>query len=214
MVRILVVPVLVVALAGALVGAASAQDASLYLTGSLDLPSDPPEFRDFWKVGGGVEVGVGLRLSHEWEMLGRIGYQRFPADGPAQAEDLLLTGFGVTSTIRSLEGRDATVLTLLAESRLHLGRPGSRWGPFLAFGWGYFELSTSDATVYPEREDLGPVTILGESDAAFAVLAGAGLDIPVSDRWRALVELDATIGFTEPVSTQYLALRAGVGLSL
>lgn len=208
--KVLLTPILLVGLAGV----APAQDASLYLSAGVGLPADPPEFRDFWDAGAGLGVGVGLRLSRDWEIVGRFRLHRFPADGPAQARDLLLAGFGITSGVETLEGRDATATSLLAETRIHLGGGESRWDPFLAFGWGYFELRTSDAIVIPERPELAPVTIVGENDAAFAVLAGLGVDVRLSRRVRILLEADNSVGFTEPVSTQYLALRAGLGIGL
>jgi opacity protein-like surface antigen len=200
-------------LAFALAAPASAQDLTLYLDAGPTFPQNPPEFADFWNIGPSLGVGLGTRLSPLWEIVGSVHWQHFPADEAAQIGDLLLQGFGQTLAIRSLDGRDATSLTLMAEARFHVPTDG-RLLPYLAFGWGFFELYTSDAKVTPDDDAFAPVTVLGDTDGAFGVTVGGGLELPVSHGTRLLLDSTYTVGFTDLISTQYLPLRLGVGFAL
>lgn len=199
----------------ALAGPAAAQDLTLYAGAGPSFPQNPPEFSDFWRTGPAVSLGVGTRLSEIWEVVGSFQWQRFPADEAGQIDDLLLQGpGGETLEIRSLDGRDATSLTLMIEARFHVPTQSRRILPYLAFGWGFFELSTSDATVTADVPGFEPVTILGDTDGAFGVTVGGGVELPVSRGVRVLLDSVYTVGFTESASTQYLPLRVGVGVGI
>jgi hypothetical protein len=91
---------------------------------------------------------------------------------------------------------------------------GRRVLPYLSFGWGYFDISTADATVTPVDPGVGPVTVLGDSDNGLGVTIGGGLHFPLSAGTIALAETGYTIGFTEPISTQNVPLRVGFGFRI
>jgi hypothetical protein len=198
----------------AFAGPAAAQDLTLYLDAGATFPQNPPEFSDFWNTGPSAGVSLGVRISPIWEVVGSLHWQRFPADEAAQIDDLLLQGFGQTLLIRSLDGRDATSFTVMAEARFHVPTDGRRVLPHLTFGWGLLELSTSDATVVPDSDVVAPITILGDTDAAFGVTVGGGIEMPVSRGTRLLLDSIYTVGFTDTISTQYLPLRVGIGFAL
>jgi len=208
---------LLVALLGpvaALATEPAAQDdgMSIYLTGGVSLTNDPPELSEFWDTGLGVGTAWGFQLSPQWEMLAALSWQRFPADEAAQIGDLLLSGPGGILEIASLDGRDVTAITATAEMRFHVPTEGGRVLPYLSFGWGLFNLTTSDATVTPADPGVASVVVLGESDTAFGVTIGGGLQVPVGARTRVLLDCAYTVGFTERISTQYLPVRLGLGL--
>lgn len=187
---------------------------SLYLSAGISLPSDPPELAEFWDTAPAAAAAWGVRFSPLWEVVASLTWQRFPADEAAQVEDLLLSGPGGVLEVRAIDGRDATALTVTAEARFHVPTEGRRVLPYLSFGWGYFDVSTSDATVTPADPSVGPVLVPGDTDTAFAVTIGGGLQLPVSARARIVLDTGYTVGFTEPVSTQYLPLRVGLGLGI
>jgi len=191
-----------------------AEEMSIYLTGGVSLPNDPPELIDFWDVGVGVGAAWGFRLSPYWEMLACFSWQRFPADEAAQIEDLLLSGPGGVLTIESLDGRDATAITATVELRFHVPTERRRVLPYLSFGWGLFNITTSDASVTSTDPTLAPVVVLGDSDSAFGATIGGGLQFPVSPRTRVVLDCAYTVGFTEKISTQYLPVRLGLGIGI
>lgn len=215
MIRTVGIACALVALLPPAAGAADSDDGlTLYLSGGVSLPSDPPELGQLWDAGPSVGGGLGIRFSPLWEVVAALAWQRFPTDEAAQKDDLLLSGPGGVLEIATLDGRDATALTVMAELRFHVPTEGSRVRPYLSFGWGYFDISTADATVTPTDPEVGPVLVLGDSDTAFGVTIGGGLQIPVTARTRVLLETDYTVGFTERISTQYLPLRLGFGFGL
>jgi hypothetical protein len=100
----------------------------------------------------------------------------------------------------------------MAEARFHVPTEGGRLDPFLSFGWGYFEIFTSEATVIPTAPDLRPVVVLGDTDGAFGVAAGGGMAWAAWPRVSLLANVSYTIGFTESISTQYFPVRVGLGV--
>jgi len=194
--------------------AGMAQDLRFYINGGLSLPADPAEFPDLWNVAPSFGGGVGIRVAPEWELVGIFHVQRFPADEAAHIDDLLLVDpTGEVFEIASLDGRDATVVTLMAESRFHFPTRFRRLSPFLAFGAGYFEFAISPATFTPDGPNQSSVRFDEEIDSALGASVGAGIGFDVTPRIRMIFDSIYTIGFTEPVSAQYLPLRIGVGIS-
>jgi hypothetical protein len=193
-------------------GATSADELRIHASGGVAFPLSPAEFSDFWKTGFSVGGGIGVWSSPCWEIVGSFHFQRHTADRSRQAADLLLEGMGLVSGVRAIEGRDAKVVTLTAEVRFHIPTESSSMSPFLAFGAGYFGISTTDARVTPELEGLDPVTVLGDQDDAFGATFGAGVEAQVVSRVRLVFDSIYTIGFTERVSTQFLPLRLGLVL--
>jgi hypothetical protein len=102
----------------------------------------------------------------------------------------------------------------MAEARFHVPTESGRILPHLMFGWGFLEVRTSDATATADVPGFEPVTILGDTDGAFGVAVGAGVELPVSRRTRLLLDSIYTVGFTDGASTQYLLLRVGVGFGI
>jgi hypothetical protein len=194
---------------------ATAQDFLLYVDVGLSIPAAPPELSDFWNTGFSFGGGFGIRPSAFWEIATNVHYQRFPADERGQIDALLLSGPGGVLPIQSIEGRDAEATAILAELRVHPGHPGSRVDPFLAFGAGYFQVSTTDATVTPAPSSgLGPITIVGDSDTALAASVGGGIEWQAGANWRLVLDSIYTIGFTEQSSTEFLPLRMGLAFQL
>jgi hypothetical protein len=187
---------------------------SLYLSAGISLPSDPPELVEFWDAAPAAAAAWGVRFSPLWEVVASLSWQRFPANEAAQVEDLLLSGPGGVLEVVAIDGRDATALTVTAEARFHVPTDGRRVLPYLSFGWGYFDISTSDALVTSEDPTMEPVLVPGDTDAAFTVTIGGGLQLPLTARARIVLDAAYTVGFTEPISTQYLPLRLGLGLGI
>lgn len=192
---------------------AEENDVTFYVEAGAGIPTDPPEFGDFWNTSLSLGGGFGARFSPLWEIAGMLHYQKFPADEQAQIDDLLLSGPGGVLQVARIDGRDATVLTVTAEARFLVPTEG-RVLPYLAFGWGLFEIFTSDAVVTPTDPTVGPITVLGDTDGAFGATIGGGLQIPFRGNTRVTVDMIYTVGFTEKISTQYLPLRVGLGFGL
>jgi opacity protein-like surface antigen len=205
-------PAAVVALVAAGSATARAEDFVVYLDAGTAFPTAPPEFSDFWKTGITIGGGFGLRLSPFWEVATVAHYQRLPADEEGQIDGLLLSGPGGVLEIAGIDGRDVNAIALVSEIRAHVGRPGSAWDPFLAFGAGFFRVSTTDATVTSTDPRVGAVTVLGDTDSALAATVGGGMQYAVSPGWRIVLDSIYTIGFTDQSSTEFLPLRIGVAI--
>ena len=200
------------ALALSFASAAPAQDLVGWVNGGWALPADPPEFRQLWSGAVSYGGGLGVRVAPEWEVGVAFHVQRFGADERAQADEFLLTGFGVEVPIARIEGHEVTAVSLTGETRFQLRADGVRSSPFLAFGWGYFRLDEADAVVTPTLPGYSPAIVLGRVDHAFVSTIGVGMRWSLTSRYSILLDSIYTIGFTEPTSTQYLPLRVGIGI--
>jgi len=192
-------------------GPRTGTDLMAYLHSGLALPVHPAEFDEFWHLGWNVGAGIGVPVAPEWEITVQFQYQHHGADESRQKADLLLSGpGGIVAPVASIDGRDLSVLTLMAEARFLVpsARPSPTW--FLAFGFGVGSVSTSDALVTAEDPGLEPVTVLGDSDTAFATSFGGGVEIDLSGSLRLTVDSIYTLVFTEQTSTQFLPLRLGL----
>ena len=177
-------------------------------------PVAPPEFPDLWKVGWTVGGGVAVILSPRWEVATTAHFQHFGADEAAHVDALLLSGPGGVSEIASLDGHDARTLSLTSEMRFHFRAADDPVAPFLSFGAGYFQISTTDAVVVPVDPSLATVPIPGDTDSALAATVGGGVRLRANDTLRVEVRSAYTIGFTEQSSTEYLPLRVGLAFEI
>jgi len=182
-----------------------------YLDAGASLPVHPAEFGEFWNVGWSAGTGIGIPLSPVWQLDAHFRYHRHAADTGRQSGDLLLSGpGGVTVPVASIDGRDLTILSLMAELRFLVPTetPQRTW--FLSFGAGAGEVYTSDAMVTSTDATMDPILIVGDSDGAFASSMGGGVEIDLSETLRLTVDSIYTIVFTEQTATQFLPLRLGL----
>ena len=194
-------------------GDAAPRPASLlaYLDGGLSLPVHPAEFGEFWNPGWSVGAGLGIPIDPFWQLDAHFRYHRHAADAGRQSGDLLLSGpGGILVPVASIDGRDLTILTVVAELRFLVPTetPQRTW--FLSFGAGAGEVFTSDAIVVSTDETMDPIVIVGDSDAAFASSMGGGVEIDLSEAVRLTIDSIYTIVFTEQTATQFLPLRIGL----
>ncbi len=184
----------------------------LYADGGATFPAAPPEFPDFWNVGWSAGLGLGVAIAPTWEVVTSVQYQRYGADEENQIDGLLLSGPGGVLDIASIDGRDVESIALLAEMRFLGGLPEAAWRPFLAFGAGVIQVSTTDATVIAAAPGFDPISIPGDSDAAFAASIGAGVAKRVSARVSVVFDTTYLIGFTEQSSTESIPFRLGIAI--
>jgi hypothetical protein len=183
-----------------------------YADGGASFPAAPPEFPDFWNIGWSAGLGLGVALAPAWEVVTSAHLQRYGADEGNQVEGLLLEGPGGLLDIASIDGRDVETIALLAEIRFHGGVPDAVWRPFLAFGAGFIQVSTTDAMVTAHEPGFEPVPIPGDSDAAFAAAIGGGVARRISPRVSLVFDATYLIGFTEQSSTESIPFRLGLAI--
>jgi len=189
---------------------AAADDVVGYVNAGGSMPIHPFEFEQFWHPGFSLGGGIGVPIASDWQFTTQFQYQRFGADGARQAQDLLLAGpNGEVLGVTSIEGRDLTVLSVIAEFRFLFPTTSRSRTWFLSFGAGRADVSTSEATVTSQDPTLEPIVILGDTDAAFTTSVGAGVEIDMSPGVRLTLDSIYTTAFTEGSSTQFLPLRLG-----
>lgn len=188
-----------------------ADDLLGYVNGGATLPIHPGEFTEFWDAGFSLGAGLGLPMSPLWQLNTQFQFQRFGSDSKRQSADLLLSGpNGEILGVAGIEGRDLTILTVIAEARFLVPstNPSRTW--FLSFGFGRADVFTSEATVTSVDPRLEPLQIVGDTDAAFATSIGGGVEIDIGTSVRLTIDSIYTTAFTEGSATQFLPLRLGL----
>ena len=192
-----------------------AGDFFAYTNATGALPVHPAEYGEFWNAGWGAGAGFGMPVGEQWELATFFQYQHHGSDTRRQAADLLLTGpGGVVAEVERLEGRELTIVSLLAEARLLFpsSSPHRTW--FLGFGFGAAELSTADARVTAEDPRIPTVTVEGRTDTEFATSLSGGLRLDLSPSVLLTLESTYTTVFTDGSNTQFLPLRLGLAFRL
>ena len=175
----------------------------LYGNSGISFPAGPDEFSDYWKMGFNLGGGIGYPLTPNFVLIGYFDFNSFKFDDDAFLEDYGLGGSGL-----SVSGGEASVITLSGNLKINLQTSSSQARPYLIGGIGLFKLSVSDMTIYDRFGGFAKTE--GDSETAFSVLLGAGIDFAVGERMDLFFEGKYAIGFTEDESTQVLPIKLGL----
>ena len=174
--------------------------AELYIGGGLSFPMSPEEFSDYWSMGFNAGGGVGYRFGPNFSGNAYFSYNSFSLD-----EDEFLGG---TSSEVDISGGTVSIILVTANLKALLIADPRQVTPYLLAGLGLFSLSVSDVTIsYMGYEYSGDTS---DSESAFGIVFGGGVDIPVSPTIKVFLEVGYAIGFTEEESTGYLPVKGGL----
>lgn len=200
------VTLLVIGLFAATAVGQEEKKATLSLSGGLSFPSQPRVFSDYWKMGFNFGAGLGYALSPFLSLSGSFDYNNFAFNEEGFLKDYGISGYGIT-----VSGASATIISVLGNLKVSLTPAMESVSPYFLGGIGFFSVSTSDVTVSAGGSS---ATAKGDSESAFSVLFGAGLDIPAGEATKVFLQVAYGIGFTKVDNTNYLPLKAGVTLKL
>lgn len=209
MMRVLPVFVAVQLLSGGLAGDATAQQKPIYfVTAGIAAPASI-SVSEFWYPGIGVGVGAEVFIHPSMAVQGRLGYARFSLDeGKFKAENEAL------EVLISTSGGQKHLFSAFASMKytktIDSDDLDVRAVPYAVAGLGLLSYSEADI----QGTEIGGVEIHvdGQSGTGFAINAGAGIDIRLTDRVHLFVEGRFEIGFTtgERGSTQLFPARVGI----
>ena len=174
-----------------------------YINSGFSFPSAPDGFSEFWKLGFNFGGGISYPVTKVFWFRGYYGFNNFGFDEDAVLKDLGLVGSGL-----EIDGGTATAMQGTGNLKIVLPTsPDSKAKPYFTGGIGFMRFSTSDVKIALQGDS---DTIDGDSETAFSIDFGAGLDITINEKIALFVEGAYTIGFTEDESTQYLPIRIGI----
>lgn len=200
--RIIIISALLVLVS---VTTAPAQDISkleIYLNSGISFPLQPDEFADYWGVGFNFGGGVGYSINPNLSFVGYFDYNRFGFDEESLLRDYGLAGYGILIT-----GGEASSMTLSGTLKASLLTPPAQVCPYLYGGIGTSWISIGDVTISYLDES---ITVQGESESAFSVLVGAGIDFVIARRMDLFIEGGYAIAFTEGESTGIFPFKVGI----
>lgn len=177
----------------------------LFFSAGIGFPSKPQGFSDYWKMGFNVGGGVGFPISPSISLTGSIDYNSFPFDEDGFLKSLGLSGSGVSVT-----GGSASIFTITGNVKALLNTAPGRVAPYATAGLGFLSLSTADATVAYQGQT---ATAKGDSESAFSLLFGAGIEIPAGTS-TLFIEGKYGLGFTKGESTAFIPIKAGVKMKI
>jgi opacity protein-like surface antigen len=177
-----------------------------YISGGLSFPSGPQVFSDYWKMGFNVGGGFGFPLSTSVSLIAIVDYNNFSFD-----EEGFLKAFGFSNYGLSITGGSASIFTVNGNIKILLNTTPNTTSPYIIGGLGFFSLSTSDVTVSGSG---GSVNVAGDSESAFNVQFGLGIDIPTSSTMNVFIEGRYGIGFTKEENTSFLPIRIGLRIKI
>ncbi|MBN2369679.1 MAG: outer membrane beta-barrel protein [Vicinamibacteria bacterium] len=189
-----------------------------WIGGGLAMPQRPDTFKDYAKVGFGLEGGVGYKISPRLIIGVSAEYNRFSPDmATLEAEALHFVDVTTFDVSVDINGGNASIVGASAYTRLLLASQGAQ--PYVVARAGLARYKTSDATVRYTVEYLGlttsdSVTLDGGSETALKIVAGAGVDVPVGETSKLFFEAAYNFGFTEEESTGHISVRAGLRFGL
>lgn len=175
-----------------------------YINSGVSFPIGPDEFSDYWRMGYNFGGGMGIPVSSNIILIGYFQYNSFRFDDDEFLQDWGLTGYGI-----SISGGEASIMTISGTIKATLGQTPLPMRPYLCGGVGFFKLSIGDITVY---DGYSSETAEGDSENAFSILFGAGVDFTIGGRIGLFIEGQYVIGYTEGESTQIFPLKVGIRL--
>jgi len=174
-----------------------------YINSGLSIPSAPDGFSDWYKVGFNFGGGISYPLTDVFSLRGYYAFNSFKFDEDPFLEDFGLSGLGI-----EIDGGSFTIIQGTANLKISLPTsPDSKANPYFTGGIGFMRSSIGDITATFVG---GSLSQDGDSETAFSIDFGAGLDITINGKTALFFEGTYTIGFTEDESTQYFPIRIGI----
>lgn len=209
MLRTLMIFLAVQLLAGGLGGDAEAQQKPIYfVTAGFAAPASS-SVSDFWFPGIGLGAGAEYFFRPSFAVQGHFNYVRFGFDeGKFKAENDAL------GVVTGTSGGDKHLFSAFASLKYTKAIDSDdldvRAVPYAVGGVGVLSYSETDTEVVEIGNQVFHVD--GQSGTGFAVNAGAGIDIRLTDRVHLFVEARFEAGFTsgERGSTQLFPARVGL----
>ncbi|MEG8948171.1 hypothetical protein [Rosettibacter firmus] len=182
------------------------RNTELYINTGFSLPSQPETFSDYWNTGINIGGGLGFPFSSSLVFVGRVDYNNFSFDEEGFLKDNNFAGYGV-----SISGGSASIVTITGNLKANLISTPNSVSPYFVGGIGYFKMTIDEFTISALGES---EKVEGDTESAFSVLFGVGVDIPAGETMSIYFEGKYGIGFTEDESKKYFPLNAGIKIKL
>jgi opacity protein-like surface antigen len=203
-------PVIVLVSCFAITAAAGAQTERRVIVfggAGIAVPGSPDAFREKWKEGFDVALGVGFPLASKLSLQGAVAYDQFSFDKS------LLSG--------DWTGGESEILSFSGEVRFRFVEDSGRLSPYLVGGAGVVHIWTADLTqsfsptspydLFTDPAYFDPrfygVPIDGFTETAAMTTFGGGVDIPFTESTQFFVEARYQISFTSDEIQAVLAFR-------
>ena len=177
------------------------QKIEVHLIGGVSFPSQPDQFTDYWNFGYNIGGGFGYRFSRTFSSSVLLNYNNFPFNEGKLLRELGIEGMGI-----EVDGGSSIIITLSGSVKARFIDDPNSFSPYLVGGMGYFKLATSDVKLtYGYQSE----TIKSESESAFNILFGGGIEVPIGMNKYFFFELNYGLGFTNENYTGYIPVKLG-----
>lgn len=163
--------------------------------------SKPQYYTDYAHVGPSVHAGLSYQMTSFLGLLISVDFHRNVLDKEKLRENLFTQGtIGGYDEIR---GGNSSVLSLSANTLFYIVPRASVLPVYVLGGGGYFKLTTDQMMI-------GNTAIPKQSEIAWTVVGGAGIDVPLSTVFALFFEGKYGIGYTKAEQSHYLSGTIGM----
>ena len=175
------------------------------VNGGLSLPSLPSEFKSYWKKGTDVGAGIGYSLEP-----GSVGYGALELkvdwNGYSFDKSAYQSSLPANKQSDSIAGSSTNIITAFVTFRGTFSPSKTSVAPYFLLGIGYFSVSSKDVTVKPDAV----FSLPDESQSSVAWMVGAGIDLPLGDKWGVFADGRYILGVNQELGRQYFPVTLGV----
>lgn len=180
----------------ALVSAQVPNPISLYVGGAVSIPSSPEVFSELYKTGFHGWGGVGYKFMPNFQVVGKIEYQRFALD------------WGELGDVMS--GGHNNMLMFGADGRFAFGLPAAPVKPFVLGGVGMARVSVSEISSSDPLLQAGLNDLRYDAETKMYFNVGAGVEMKAGPMLNLFAQIRYVSVATEGESSAFIPISVGL----
>jgi len=186
-----------------IVFSATAQEkhSAFHFNTGFSVPVSPDNFTDYWQVAYNLGGGVSYYFTPSFSIQAYFDYNNFSVNEDEILEDSGLDDYNVT-----LSGGNISTTYISGNIQYNIIDTNHKVSPYIFTGVGFLHRGVKDLTI---TDGYDTEELEGNSDDAFAIDFGAGLQINFAPNFSLFGDVRYLIGFTEDENTIYVPFRVG-----
>lgn len=174
---------------------------SIYASGAISIPASPSSFKEGFKTGFHGSLGVGLKLSPAFQLIGKIENHQFSVDFD---NSLLL------STIAGIDGGKNKMWMYGVDGKYSLGLPAAPLKPFLLGGLGFANVKQTEFSSTDPLATSVLNSVLPASQTKVYYNIGGGIDLKSSPAFGLFAQVRYVSVATSGSSSSFIPFSVGV----
>lgn len=174
---------------------------TIYASGAISVPASPSSFKDSFKTGFHGSLGIGMKLSPGFQLVGKIETHQFNVNFD---NDLAL------SAIAGIDGGKNKIWMYGVDGRFSIGVPAAPIKPFFLIGVGLASISQTDFSSTDPLATSALNSVLPESQTKIYYNIGGGIDLMSTPAFAFFAQVRYVTVATEVSSSSFIPFSVGV----